>query len=374
MKCYIIPRMNKDLTVAVGLSGGVDSSLAAALLVDSGYRVLGLTMKIWRGGYRIQEGLKHACFGPGEEEDIEACSRLATSLGIDYRVVDLSEEYEARVLDYFKAEYRAGRTPNPCIICNRDLKFGFLLERARDAGMDFDYFATGHYARKATMDGTNYIRRAADQAKDQSYFLYSLESERLERILFPLGEMTKDEVRNLAREHGLETADKTESQDFVAGGDYAPLFDGAEPEAGDIVDQEGRVLGRHRGLPYYTIGQRRGIGVSSGSEPLYVVALDRQANRVVVGPNSGLFSEGLASSSFRFQSPFAAPEFAAWVKIRQNHKPVACTVRPLKGGVAIEFETAQRAVAPGQSAVIYSGEGLVLGGGVIDTALSTLKD
>jgi tRNA-specific 2-thiouridylase len=364
--------MNSDVTVAVGLSGGVDSALAAALLVDSGYKVVGLTMKIWRGAYKIQEGLKHACFGPGEEEDIEACSRLASALGIGYRVVDLSVEYEARVVEYFKAEYRAGRTPNPCVVCNRDLKFGFLIDKAHEAGVDFDYFATGHYARKSVVDGISYVKRAADQAKDQSYFLYSLDSARLERILFPLGEMTKDEVRKLAREHGLEAADKAESQDFVAGGDYAPLFDGSEPEEGDIVDRCGKILGRHRGLPFYTIGQRRGIGVSSGPEPLYVLALDKATNRVVVGPNQGLFSEGLRCDFFRFQSPVAVSEFPAFAKIRQNHKPVACRVRPLGSGAVLAFATAQRAVAPGQSAVIYSEDGLVLGGGVIDEALDSL--
>jgi len=366
--------MNRDTTVAVGLSGGVDSSLAAALLVDSGFKVIGLTMKIWRGAYRIQEGLKHACFGPGEEEDIEACSRLASSLGIDYKVLDLSREYETRVLEYFKSEYRAGRTPNPCIVCNRDLKFGFLVDRAREAGVDFDFFATGHYARKATLDGINYLRRGADPAKDQSYFLYSLDSDRLGHILFPLGDMTKDEVRHLAKAHGLETADKAESQDFVAGGDYTPLFEDAEPEEGDIVDRDGRVLGRHRGLPFYTIGQRRGLGVSTGPDPLYVVALEREANRVVVGPNSGLFSEGLMCSSFRFQAPAIDPEISAYAKIRQNHKPTSCKVRSLNGGAILEFETAQRAVAPGQSAVIYSADGRVLGGGVIDKALVTLQD
>ncbi|MCX7025911.1 MAG: tRNA 2-thiouridine(34) synthase MnmA [Spirochaetes bacterium] len=364
--------MNSSITVAVGLSGGVDSSLAAALLVEAGYKVVGLTMKIWRGAYRIQEGLKHACFGPGEEEDIESCSRLASSLGIGYMVIDLSAEYEARVLDYFKAEYRAGRTPNPCIVCNQDLKFGFLIDKAHEAGLAFDYFATGHYSRKAVLDGINFVKQATDTAKDQSYFLYTLDSARLERILFPLGEMTKEDVRSLARSHGLEAADKPESQDFIAGGDYAPLFAGAEPEEGDIVDLEGKILGRHRGLPFYTIGQRRGLGISSGPDPLYVIGLDRAANRVIVGPNAGLFSEGLLCRSFRFQAPaMAASEFSALAKIRQNHRPVVCRVKPVDEGVILEFETAQRAVAPGQSAVIYSEEGLVLGGGLIDEALTS---
>lgn len=362
--------MNSSTTVAVGLSGGVDSALAAAILVDSGYKVIGLTMKIWRGAYRIQEGLKHACFGPGEEEDIGACERISARLGIDYKVIDLSDEYESRVLDYFRKEYLAGRTPNPCIVCNRELKFGFLVDRAQAAGLDFDFFATGHYARKESRDGITFVRAAADEAKDQSYFLYGLDSARLEKILFPLGEMTKEEVRRLARIHGLEVAEKPESQDFVAGGDYAPLFDATAPEPGDIVDAAGKVLGQHKGLPFYTIGQRRGIGVSAGPEPFYVIGMDAARNRIIVGPNAGLFSSGLLSRDFRFQdSGMAGNAMRGFAKIRQNHKPAACAVKTSEGGVVAEFEIAQRAIAPGQSFVLYSGERLVLGGGTIDEAI-----
>ncbi|HEY9055059.1 MAG TPA: tRNA 2-thiouridine(34) synthase MnmA [Rectinemataceae bacterium] len=365
--------MERKKTVAVGLSGGVDSSLAAAILVDEGYRVLGLTMKIWKGAFKIQENLKHACFGPGEEEDIASCERLCTRLGIDYAVIDLADEYEAKVLDYFRSEYETGRTPNPCVVCNRELKFGFLLERARASGLSFDFFATGHYARKESLNEVTFLRRAADESKDQSYFLYGLDSERLESILFPLGDMTKSQVRELARAHGLEAAEKPESQDFIAGGDYAPLFEDRSCEPGDIVDSSGTILGRHRGLPYYTVGQRRGLGISIGPEPLYVLGLDGARNRVVVGPNSGLFSDGLASSNFRFQDPRMAgreiPISEGWTaKIRQNHKPVPCSVRS-NGPVEISFDIAQRAVAPGQSVVLYSAEGLVMGGGVIDRAL-----
>lgn len=363
--------MNRTTTVAVGLSGGVDSSLAAALLKDAGYKVIGLTMKIWRGAYKIQEGLKHACFGPGEEEDIEACERLASKLGIEYRVIDLSEEYEKHVIEYFRKEYLEGRTPNPCIVCNRELKFGFLTDRARDAGLEFDFFATGHYARKEVRNGVTFLKKAVDAAKDQTYFLYGLESSRLEKILFPLGEMTKEEVRSLARAHALEVAEKPESQDFVAGGDYAPLFEGEAPIPGDIVETSGNILGRHRGLPYYTIGQRRGIGLSTGSTALYVLALDSENNRVVVGPNSGLFSSGLRSDSFRFQDPCMGGEgIRGLAKIRQNHKPVPCTVSCTGRVASIDFDIAQRAVAPGQSVVLYSDDGLVLGGGIIDCAIA----
>lgn len=366
----ICDSMNSEITVAVGLSGGVDSSLAAAILKDEGYAVIGLTMKIWRGAYKIQESLKHACFGPGEEEDIAACERLASQLGIGYTVIDLSDEYEKHVIEYFRKEYLEGRTPNPCVVCNRELKFGFLIDRAHEAGLEFDYFATGHYARKEVRDGISFVRTAVDSAKDQTYFLYGLESPRLEKILFPLGMMTKNEVRALAREHGLEVAEKPESQDFVAGGDYAPLFQGETPAPGDIVDVAGNLMGKHRGLPYYTIGQRKGIGVSTGPTPLYVLALDAKENRVIVGPNAGLFSSGLRCGNFRFQDPrMTGGRLTGLAKIRQNHKPVSCSLSCSKQGVAAEFDIAQRAVAPGQSFVLYSGDGLVLGGGVIDEAI-----
>jgi len=331
--------MNKDITVAVGLSGGVDSSLAAYLLKEKGYKVIGLTMKIWKGAYNIQEDLKHACFGPGEEEDIAACERLCGRIGIPYHVIDLSAEYERYVIDYFRREYLAGRTPNPCIICNRELKFGFLIDRAKQAGLDFDMFATGHYVRTISRDGTTYLRTARDMAKDQSYFLYGLDSSRLSHIIFPLGEMTKEETRAAARAYGLEVADKPESQDFVGGGDYAPLFEHDSPQPGDIVDLKGNVLGRHRGLPFYTIGQRRGLGISIGTEPLYVLALDASKNHVIVGQGKGLFSSGLLSHSFRLQNPqmYGRPSHAGQKYARtidQQRQPYWWTAREKRASIS----------------------------------------
>lgn len=368
--------MDEKLRVAVGLSGGVDSSVAAALLKEEGHSVVGITMKIWSDslGLALKEGGKHACFGPGEEEDIAACERLAERLGIEYKVIDLSTEYEARVLDYFRREYRSGRTPNPCVVCNRELKFGFLVDGAHALGLGFDYFATGHYARIEERGGVNFLRRALYEPKDQSYFLYGLDSERLSRVLFPLGGLSKEEVRAKARELGLEVADKAESQDFIAGGDYSPLFAERPPEAGDFVDEAGKVIGRHRGLPFYTIGQRRGLGLSLGPEPLYVVRLEPEANRVVLGRGEGLFAETVELSDFRLQDPRMAEGggLKAFGKIRQNHRPAPCRLILAEGAAAgsatVVFETAQRAVAPGQSLVLYSEEGLVLGGGVIESA------
>jgi tRNA-uridine 2-sulfurtransferase len=376
--------MNKRTRVAVGLSGGVDSAVAAALLAEQGYEVLGVTMKIWSGDIRLPEGAKQACYGPDEAEDVAACERLCAKLGIDYEAIDLTKEYEEQVLAYFRREYRAGRTPNPCVICNSELKFGFLIERAQALGDGFERFATGHYARISVDEGGRpRLRTALDPAKDQSYFLYRLSPETLGRVIFPLGELTKPEVRDIARRFDLDLADKEESQDFVSGGDYSPLFADRPPEGGDIVDTEGRVLGHHRGLPYYTIGQRRGLGIGAGAgvsgwaegggeaEPLYVIALDAERNRVVVGPNRGLFAEALRASNFRLDANAAqgAP-LRGLAKIRQNHRPVPCSFEPgANGACLIRFDDSQRAIAPGQSVVVYDEAGYVLGGGIIEEAL-----
>ena len=386
--------MNNKIRIAVGLSGGVDSAVAAALLVEQGYEVLGVTMKIWSGSVTLPAGAKQACYGPDEAEDVAACERLCSQLGIEYLSFDLTKEYEKKVLEYFRREYRTGRTPNPCIVCNSELKFGFLIERAGGLARGIDKFATGHYARIAPdASGRARLRSARDEAKDQSYFLYRLGTELLSRVIFPLGELTKPEVRDRARHFGLALAEKPESQDFIAGGDYSPLFADKPPESGDIVDTDGRILGRHRGLPYYTIGQRKGLGIGAAAEaggqaePLYVLALDSGRNRVIVGPNRGLFAEGLRASGFTFHGP-AGPELAAGepaaaerpprsyrghAKIRQNHRPVPCSFTPgAAGNCLVSFDASQRAIAPGQSVVIYDDGGYVLGGGIIEEALERL--
>jgi tRNA-uridine 2-sulfurtransferase len=371
--------MKAKRKVAVGLSGGVDSAVAAAILAREGYEVLGITMKIWSGAVSVPNGAKQGCYGPDEAEDVAACEKLCAGLGIEYRAIDLCAEYEEKVLDYFRREYLAGRTPNPCIICNSELKFGFLIEKAQALGLDFDNFATGHYARISIDDkGTPHLRSALDTAKDQSYFLYRLGPEILSRVLFPLGDLTKSQVREIARGLGLEAAEKPESQDFIAGGDYSPLFAESPPECGDIVDIEGRVLGRHRGLPYYTIGQRRGLGIGAGvegggdAEPLYVIALDPGKNRVIVGPNSGLFADGLVASDFRLytrRDEGLRPR-RGFAKIRQNHRPVPCSFEPgADGSCIVRFDESQRALAPGQSVVVYDDEGYVQGGGIIERAI-----
>lgn len=368
---YDNPDMNSNdlsrfsgMSVAVGLSGGVDSSLALALLHEAGAKVSGLTMKIWReGAVSVVPEAGDACYGPGEEEDMEACADLCRSLGVPYQVVDLSEEYEKRILGYFKDEYRAGRTPNPCVRCNRDMKFGFMLEKARAAGADFEYFGTGHYARIMGRQGVTMLRKAVDEPKDQTYFLHRLPPAVLEKVIFPLGGITKAEARELARRYGLAMAEKPESQDFVSGG-YSALFDSEEP--GDIVDESGTVLGRHNGIVHYTIGQRRGLGIGGGT-PLYVASLDAARNRVIVSDDASLFAGGLEGSDAVLHDPrMAGNSFRAQVRIRQNHRPAAATITVNAAQAILTFDQPQRAVAPGQSAVFYDDDGFVLGGCIID--------
>lgn len=354
--------------VAVGLSGGVDSSTVLALLAESGADVFGLTMKIYnpatsRLSAQAESMATDACYGPGEAEDVAACEALCSSLGLDFAAIDLASEYEERILKYFKAEYRSGRTPNPCVRCNQDMKFGFLLERARASGLDFDFFATGHYARIEDRHGIPMLRRAADESKDQTYFLHRLPARVLASVVFPLGGMTKAEVRSEARRLGLAVAEKAESQDFVSGG-YGSLFDDDTP--GDIVDQRGTVLGRHRGIVHYTIGQRRGLGISTGPDPLYVAALDASNNRVIVSDDASLFCSAIDGDDTIVHDPaLRGATFEAFVRIRQNHRPARARVSVAGTLSTIAFDEPQRAAAPGQSAVFYDADGFVLGGCVI---------
>lgn len=342
------------------MSGGVDSSTVLALLSEAGAVVMGMTMRIWRPGAASIPSLGDACYGPGEIEDVAACEALCASLSIPYESLDLSEEYETRILDYFKSEYRRGRTPNPCVRCNQEMKFGFLLEQARDAGLSFDYFATGHFARIESRNGIATLRRALDESKDQSYFLHRLKSETLRSVLFPLGNMTKAGVRAEARRLGLAAAEKPESQDFIAGG-YGSLFGDEAP--GDIVDESGAVVGKHRGIVHYTIGQRRGLGISTGPEALYVKAIDAEANRVIVGHDAALYRTEVEGSDAVIHDPaLEGAEFEAFVRIRQNHRPARASVRVSGTDAAIRFHEPQRAAAPGQSAVFYDADGFVLGG------------
>jgi tRNA-specific 2-thiouridylase len=358
----------KKIKVAVGLSGGVDSSVAAALLCKQGYDVYGITMEIYDGSVHLEESAKHACYGPGEKEDVESAAAICEKLKIPFQAIDLRQEYKNNVIDYFRNEYLEGKTPNPCVVCNQKLKFGFLLEKAREAGCDFDYFATGHYARIVESDNRFLLKRAADGRKDQTYFLYGLTPQQLARSLFPVGDHTKQQVREMARSLGLETAEREESQDFIDGGDYSILFSEDEIKTGEIVDEKGQVLGEHRGIIHYTIGQRRGLGIAS-HQPLYVSRIDAADNRLVVSHHEQR-SNGLVATDLnliavdRIEQPLDVQ-----VKIRLRHKETDATVYPPDGDrTRILFKKPQMSVTPGQSAVIYTGE-TVIGGGIITEAL-----
>jgi len=350
------------MTVAVGLSGGVDSSVAAILLKERGYDVVGITMKLWRGAYK--GGARDACFGAGEAEDIASAEKFAKAAGIEYRVFDCSGEYERRIVAYFRETYLSGRTPNPCVRCNAVMKFGLLPRLAAESGLKFDRFATGHYARLGERGGRVALLRAKDEAKDQSYFLYRLSQEQLARQIFPLGELTKREVRDIARAHSLPAAEKPDSQDFYSG-DVNELI-GAPPREGEIVDSSGRVLAKHDGFWRFTVGQRKGLGIGGGGVPYYVTEINACRNRVVVGTAEETLKRGLSVVDVNWVSyaPTDA-EIPCFAKVRSAGRLVPAVLR---NGCDCEFAEPVAGVAPGQSAVFYDASGAVVCGGVIDRA------
>jgi tRNA-specific 2-thiouridylase len=359
----------RNVKVAVGLSGGVDSSIAAALLKEEGYEVIGISMLTFDASMPVTESERHACYGPGEEEDLKSAASVCHKLGIPFHAIDLREEFRNHVIEYFKSEYLMGRTPNPCIVCNHRLKFGFLLEKTKGMGIDFDFFATGHYAQIAKSSGRFLLKRAADLSKDQTYFLYALTQEQLSHTLFPLGGYTKTKVREMALAFGLGTANRPESQDFVSGMDYASLFSEEELKEGDIVDETGKALGTHRGIIHYTVGQRKGLGISS-DRPLYVLRIDAQRNRIVVSDRENLLSGGLIAADLNLIAvdQLERPHKVK-VKIRLQHEEVEATLLPHENSTAkVVFDEPQMSVTPGQSAVFYEDD-VVLGGGIIEHSI-----
>jgi tRNA-uridine 2-sulfurtransferase len=352
--------MSKKQKVAVAMSGGVDSSVAAALLVELGCDVQGVSLRMWEGRA-----------GPRVCSDHRGAKEIAAELGIPHTLIDLRGQFADTVIRPFAEDYLRGRTPNPCVACNRDFKFGMLLKWAKER--QIDYVATGHYARIARHEdgGRNLLLRGADRGKDQSYFLFALSQQQLAHTLFPLGEMQKSEVRALARRIKLPAAEHPESQD-ICFGDYKALVESYAREnelsGGDVVDRSGKVLGRHSGIHGVTIGQRKGIGISA-SRPLYVVDIEEESKRIVVGTKEELGCKGLVAGNINWIESFDEEEIPAEVQLRYRSPAIPCVVRRTAGGTTeVRFAEDFPAVTPGQAAVFYHGDRL-LGGGWITQAI-----
>ena len=351
--------------VVVAMSGGVDSSVAALLLHRAGWDVVGVTLKLYSLDETELPADHQGCCTLDDVEDARAVCRR---LGIPHYVLNMEREFHDQVMDYFVAEYRRGRTPHPCIACNDKIKFNQLMARADALGAE--YVATGHYARVERARGGAILRKGADHGKDQSYVLFGMTQAQLARTLLPVGGYRKEEIRQLALDSGLITADKPESQDicFIPLGDYREfLRQRASGVPGEIVELDGAVVGTHQGIEYFTVGQRRGLGLPhTPGEPRYVVRLEADSNRVVVGPESALYAGETWVSGVNYVSGEALVEGTlVSVKIRYKSYEAAATLHPRRGGVLVRFLEPQRAVTPGQAAVFYDGDTL-LGGGTIE--------
>jgi tRNA-specific 2-thiouridylase len=353
--------------IVVAMSGGVDSSVAAGLLAEQGHEVLGVTMRLWTEEDASASRHHRRCCSVEDTDDARAA---ADALGVRHYVLNMEREFTEGVIDAFVSEYGQGRTPNPCLECNDKVKFRPLMEQAVALGAD--YLATGHYARVVESGGVFELHRAVDQAKDQSYVLYTLGQAELRRTLFPLGGYEKAEIREMARRWGLPNADKPDSADicFIPSGNYRRFVGERVPvAAGSIVTTEGAEIGRHEGIFGYTVGQRKGVPARGGEEPLFVVGVDAETNTVVVGPHDELMAEGLIAEDVTFVSG-AAPAGPVQVgaRIRYRSEPARAALTVDGGCAEVRFETRQRAVTPGQAVVFYDGE-RVLGGGKIVSRL-----
>lgn len=358
--------MEKE-TVLIGLSGGVDSAAAAVLLKQQGYNVVAATMLVWDPSLPVPQGVyqKNACLSP-EKEDLSEVQAIAQKIGIPFLTVDCRLPYRKAVLDNFREEYACGHTPNPCVRCNSIIKFGVLPDTAREQGIRFNKFATGHYARveKDSHSGKFLLKTGKDLSRDQSYFLHRLTQEQLSQVLFPLGELSKAQIREIARQAGLSVADKEDSQDFYCG-DYNDLLNFPNKE-GDIITQDGKVVARHKGIWGYTIGKRKGLGISGFPTPMYVIGIHAEKNQVIIGPKEGLYSDSLTATYMSWiagEPP--ADSFDCEIKIRNLHIPAKAHVQlQPDGSIYAKFSEPQISITAGQSAVLYQGD-IVLGGGVI---------
>jgi len=356
-----------DTRVVVAMSGGVDSSVVAALLAGEGYDVVGVTLQLYDHGAAV--GRKGACCAG---QDIHDARRIADRLGMPHYVLDYEARFRAEVIDDFADAYVRGETPIPCIRCNQRVKFRDLLETARELGADA--LATGHYARRIDGPAGPELHRAGDAGRDQSYFLFATTPEQLAYLRFPLGGQAKTETRALAQSLGLAVADKADSQDicFVPNGSYARIVERLRPgaaEPGDIVHVDGRILGRHDGVIGYTVGQRRGLGVGGNAEPLFVVGLNAAERRVVVGPRAALARDRAVLSEVNWLAPTEQQGHRATVKLRSSQAAAPATVRPLPGGGGeVLLDAPQNGIAPGQAAVFYDGTRVLGGGWIRETA------
>ena len=352
--------------VVVGMSGGVDSSVAAYLLKEQGYDVIGVTMQIWQDEENIVQEENGGCCGLSAVDDAR---RVAAAIGIPYYVMNFKDEFQKSVIEYFTKEYLAGRTPNPCIACNRYVKWEALLQRSLSIGAD--YIATGHYARIEHLPNGRYaIRRSATMEKDQTYALYNLTQEQLARTLMPVGEYSKDRIREMADEIGLLVAHKPDSQDicFVPDGDYASFIENTTDQVlqtGDFVTPEGKILGKHKGIIHYTVGQRKGLGLALGY-PAFVLEIRPETNEVVIGTYEESLTYTVRANELNFMSVEQITEpVRVFAKIRYNHKGAWCTVeRTGEDEIVCTLDEPIRAATPGQAVVLYDGE-YVLGGGTI---------
>ncbi|MSQ07407.1 MAG: tRNA 2-thiouridine(34) synthase MnmA [Dehalococcoidia bacterium] len=349
--------------VVVAMSGGVDSSVAALLLQQQGYDVIGVTMKL----YNLPQGELPAYYrGCCTVDDVEDARRVCQRLGVPHYVMNVQQEFQTFVIDYFCAEYQRGRTPHPCIACNDKIKFNFLMTRA--AALQAEYVATGHYARVQRDPEGLVLMKAVDAGKDQSYVLYGMGQRELAHTLLPVGDYPKEEIRRMALDADFPNADKPDSQDicFIPFGDYREfLKQRVTPTPGEIVDASGAVLGQHQGIEFFTVGQRRGLGVTR-SDPMYVLRVEPDTHRVVVGPEADLYQDRLWASRVNYvlgQSP--AGPVPVGVKVRYKAGEAPAVLYPQPEGALLVFQEPQRAVTPGQAAVFYQGD-RVLGGGVIE--------